>query len=219
MSPEILGRDGVLARLSNELKHRYRCHTVILYGSRARGDHSPGSDYDLVGICRSGTVRHLARRMGHVYVDTFVYPEGKAKPLELLRIRGGRVLFRKHDFGKALLDRIERRYARGPKPLTSDEIQLRKHWAKKMIDRAKRGDTEGYFRRAWLLNALLEDYFVLRGKWYEGPKVSLGWLKQHEPEVASLFAKALRPDARLSLIAKLASVVAAVSGRQAPRSG
>ncbi len=180
---------------------------MILYGSRARGDQSSASDYDLVGICRSGTVRHLARTVGGVYLDAFVYPEGRAKPAELLRIRGGRVLFQKQDFGEVLLRRIERHHARGPKPLTPDEITLRRHWAQKMLDRTQRADTEGHFRRAWLLYALLEDYFVLRGKWYEGPKISLRWLRDHEPEIASLFAQTLKPGARLSRIAKLAAAV------------
>lgn len=79
-----------------------------------------------------------------------------------------------------------------------------------MLDRAKRGDIEGHFRRAWLLNALLEDYFALRGLWYEGPKRSFEWLRDHDPETASLFAKALKPGARLAQIAKLATAVSAV---------
>ena len=39
------------------------------------------------------------------------------------------------------------------------------------------GDLEGNFRRVWLLYALLEDYFALRGMWYEGPKAALKWLR------------------------------------------
>ncbi|MGH2448229.1 MAG: nucleotidyltransferase domain-containing protein [Chloroflexota bacterium] len=209
--PGTRARTTVLARLAGELKRNYRCHTVILYGSRARGDHSPASDYDLVGICQSGPVRHVARRLGRAYVDAFVYPEGKAKPAELLRIRGGRVLFQKRRFGETLLHRIDRLHARGPKALSPDEMTLRRHWAQKMLDRARRADAEGHFRRVWLLNALLEDYFALRGMWYEGPKVSLRWLRDNEPEIAALFAKGLRPGARLSQVAKLAVAVTAVA--------
>lgn len=198
---------SVLAGLADELKRHHGCHTVILYGSRARGDHLAESDYDLVGIRRTGRVRHLARRIGRAYVDAFVYPEPKATPSELLRIRDGRVLIQKHGFGDALLARISRYHARGPKPLTSDEVTVLRHWAQKMLDRAKRGDTEGHFRRAWLLNALLEDYFALRGLWYEGPKLSLTWLQHHDPSTASLFARALKPGAGLSQIAKLAAAV------------
>lgn len=127
--PTALAGDKVLTRLADELKRQYRCHTVILYGSRVRGDYSRASDYDLVGICRNGPVRHFARRVGRAYLDAFVYPERRATPKELLRIRGGIVLCQRHDFGDALLHRIDRYHARGPKPLTSDEITLRRLWA------------------------------------------------------------------------------------------
>jgi len=36
-----------------------------------------------------------------------------------------------------------------------------------MALRMRRSDIEGNFRRAWLLTALLEDYFRLRGMWYQ----------------------------------------------------
>jgi len=130
----------------------------------------------------------------------------------LLRIRGGRVLLEKRGFGTALLKRLARRYARGPARLSPEEVNLRKHWARKMLQRIRRADAEGKFRRAWLLTTLLEDYFVLRGLWYEGSKLSLRWLRRHEPAVASLFTKALRLGAKLSCIVELAAVVTAVPG-------
>jgi Nucleotidyltransferase domain len=203
-------QNAVVARLADELKRHHACHTVIVYGSRARGDHTAESDYDLLGIAPRGPVRHLARRIGRAYVDAFVYPQRKATPSALLRIRGGQVVFQRSGFGDALLKRIERYHARGPKPLTAEEIALRRHWARKMLERARRGDTESHFRRAWLLSALLEDYFAFRDLWYEGPKVSLKWLHVHDPDMASLYAKALEPGARLSQIAKLARAVTAI---------
>ncbi len=209
--PIILRQSKAVAALTEELRREHRCHTVILYGSRARGDHSPQSDYDLLGIRKNGAVRHLARRMGRAYVDAFVYPERKVRTSELLRIQGGRVLFEKRGFGEALLRRVNRRYALGPKALNADEKAVLKHWAQKMLIRATKADTEGHFRRAWLLTALLEDYFALRGLWYEGPKLSLRWLQHHDPAIASLFAKALSPDAPLSHIATLAAAVTAAA--------
>jgi len=212
-------QDAVVTRLADNLRRKYGCHTVILYGSRARGDHAAESDYDLVGIGQQGPVRHLARRVGRAYVDAFVYPERKATPSELLRIRGGRVVFQKARFGEGLLERIDRLHARGPKTLSPDEIILRQHWARKMLDRARRGDIQGHFRRAELLTTLLEDYFLLRGLWYEGPKVSLMWLHVHDPEMASLYAKALEPGARLPHIAKLVAAVVPMTpnARRAPQ--
>jgi len=41
--------DKVLNRI-REIAEKYRCPKVILFGSRARGDHSPVSDYDIAII-------------------------------------------------------------------------------------------------------------------------------------------------------------------------
>src|SRR5580765_1655311 len=44
--------DAILARLRNELEALYgaRLKRVLLYGSRARGDHQPDSDYDILVV-------------------------------------------------------------------------------------------------------------------------------------------------------------------------
>jgi predicted nucleotidyltransferase len=39
----------------------YGCHTVILYGSRARGDATAESDYDVLGVRDSGEAIRDAR--------------------------------------------------------------------------------------------------------------------------------------------------------------
>lgn len=205
-------QDKFLTRFTREMREKYDCHTLILYGSRARGEASPVSDYDLLGFRKTGVVIHDARKIRGVYLDAFIYPEKGAKSPDLLRARSGKVIFQKNGFGDAFLARLKRVHARGPKPLGSDEIAVRKVWAKKMLDRAKQGDPEDNFRRIWLLNTLLEDYFALRGMWYEGPKAALKWLRQNEPKVNVLFERALKPGAKISQIEKLAAIVTAVPG-------
>jgi hypothetical protein len=204
--------DRFLAQITRILRDQYRCHTVILYGSRARDDSSPGSDYDLLGFRKTGPVVHDARKIRGRYLDAFVYPEKRARPKELLRARGGRVIFQKGTFGEDFLARLTRLYARGPKPLPTTEIEVRKLWAQKMLDRAKRRDSEGNYRRIWLMYTLLEDYFALRGLWYEGSKAALQWLKQNDPAAHALFDAGLKPGARLSIIEKLAALVTDVAG-------
>jgi hypothetical protein len=191
-----------IAEIAAELRTRHGCHTAILYGSHARGDAGPASDYDAAGFAPITTVMRDARRWRGLWLDLFIYPEGMLlePDIQLLKLRGGRVLFERDDEGSACLQRVERLFESGPEPLAADEAAARRAWAWKMLERAARGDPEGHYRRAWLLTALLEDYFLLRGNWYQGPKQSLEWLSRHDVEAFAAAEAALLPDAPLGVL-------------------
>jgi len=201
--------DPCLSLITEELRQKQGCHTAILYGSRARGDETLASDYDILGVRESGEVTRDARVFNGFYLDIFIYPESKlSSPDEtMLHMRGGKVLFQKDDLGIDFLKKLEEIYSLGPKKLPPDEIQARKVWARKMLDRAKLEDMEGNFRRAWLVTALLEDHFSIRGEWYRGPKESLKWLQANRPALYARFEVALKPGAPLSDIEKLVTEV------------
>lgn len=202
----------LLRSIVEEVRKTHKIHTLILYGSWARGDATPASDYDLLAIRNTGNgVVRDARRWRRIYLDIFVYPQKMLKPAELLTVRGGTVLFQKGRVGDALLARVDKAFARGPKPLGPDERRARQVWARKMIDRARAVDPEGHFRRVWLLTALLEDYFVFRNRWYEGPKAAFKWLRENQPEACARFERALEPGADLSAISDLVDVVVAAT--------
>ena len=48
MKPDTFGRDPVLREIVARLVRAYAPETVFLFGSRARGDDGPDSDYDLL---------------------------------------------------------------------------------------------------------------------------------------------------------------------------
>ena len=180
-----------------------------LYGSHARGDATSASDYDLLAIRKSGDrILRDARKWRGVYIDLFVYPERRVRPSSLLHVKGGKVLLQRQKYGDQLLLKLDRVHARGPQPLPLDELAARKVWARKMLDRVRIGGLEGQYRRAWLLTALLEDYFAFRGLWYEGPKTSLQWLQHNEPDIHARFAQALRPNASIVALEALVRAVA-----------
>jgi hypothetical protein len=126
----------------------------------------------------------------------------------MLHLRDGVVLFEKNDSGRSLLSSLARLYAAGPTPLPATELLARRNWAWKMLDRAAHQDPEANFRRAWLLTALLEDYFHLRGRWYEGPKKSFCYLAESDPQLHAQFEAALQPAASLDTIARLVESIA-----------
>ncbi len=203
--------DPLLARFVELLRGEHGCHTVILYGSRARGDAGPESDYDLLGVRDGGESERDARWIDGAYLDAFIHPVSKVEAAgpELLHVRGGVVLCEEGATGARLLARLDAVHAGGPPRLPADEAAARRVWAHKMVARARRGDLEGHYRRAWLLTALLEDWFLLRGLWYPGPKRALAWLEANAPDAHAAFAAALQPGADLDAIERLAQTVTA----------
>jgi len=207
--------DDLLRTVVAELVARYGAHTVVLYGSRARGDATPESDIDVAALADIEEAVQDARPFGGTFLDAFVHPTRDAERAEpdALKLVGGRILLDTRGVAGAWLTRLAALEAAGPPPLAPLERQLRRTWPRKMLARIARGDVEAHYRRHWLLQQLLEDWFVLAGRWYPGPKRALILLAKDAPEVHAAFAAALAPDASLDAIARL---VEHVVGADAP---
>lgn len=207
--------DPLLQRICDELSSAHRAHTILLYGSRADGSAGPDSDYDVAAFGPVEKQVRDARLVDGAFLDIFVYPESVlTSPGEAqLALRGSKILVQRGTEAEGFLARLEEMFARGPARLPADEIEAIKVWALKMIVRIRRGDVEGNYRRVWLLTALLEDYFHIRGSWYQGPKKSLRWLEQLDPPAYRAFSAALAPGATDE---EIYSLVKLVSGKELP---
>jgi hypothetical protein len=183
--------------LVEDLQREHRAHTVILYGSRARGDATPESDVDVAGFADVDETARDARAWHGTYLDAFVYPTAVAwtADAELLKLLGGRVLLDERGLAGPLLERLATLEAQGPPALPESELRMRRVWAHKMLARIRRGDVEAYYRHHWLLYQLLEDCFALRGEWYRGPKQALADLRRRTPATFAAFERALTPGA------------------------
>lgn len=205
-----------IERIALSTMAAHGCHTLILYGSRARGDATPQSDLDILCVREDGPAVRDARVVDGLYLDAFVYPEAKLTTLEpaMLRMLGGVVLRERDGFGSALLTRLRELHDRGPTPLPDDERQALVVWSQKMLDRfrGQRG-IEANYRRMSLLIQALDDYFQLRTTWFRGPKEGFAWLLQHDGAAYASFERASQPGASDEAFAEL---VQAVYGSQAP---
>jgi predicted nucleotidyltransferase len=200
---------SALSEITRLLVDRHKCHTVILYGSRARGAADESSDWDVLGVRAEGPSIREALSLGDAWLDAFIHPESHFEKLDegTLRFLGGRVLVDQHGFGKRLLERVAAFEKQGPPPL-ADEAAIRA-WYPKMLARIARGDIEARYRRAWLRFDALEAWFRLRRMWYRGPKESFAYLAAHDPAAYAVFARALDPAATDD---DLAALVASVLG-------
>ncbi|PAX52667.1 nucleotidyltransferase domain-containing protein [Brunnivagina elsteri] len=210
--------DPILTAVVDELSSEQNCHTVILYGSRAKGTHTANSDYDILAVREIGQTTRDARLWNGAYLDIFIYNEGDILDIDasFLRLLGGIVLrcpttrqgvSTHQGIGHQLLAKVAALYASTPPALQPNEIELRRIWLYKMLERIATGDIEANYRGVWLLYALLEDYFDLRQQWYLGSKASWNWLQVHDQESYATFAAALKPGASISAIQSLVGTV------------
>jgi predicted nucleotidyltransferase len=191
------------AELIAELQREHAVHTIILYGSRARGDATAESDIDIASFADVAETTRDARLWHGLFLDAFVYPTDVPIDAELLKLRGGRVLLDQRAHARSLLERLDAIYAAGPPRIADHERQMRQVWARKMLARIGRDDVEAHYRRHWLLFQILEDYFALRGEWFHGPKLALQALEAEEPTTFALLRGALAPAAPIDAIAAL----------------
>ena len=202
MNAPTVNRTPLLDLLCTELVERDGAHTILLYGSRANGSEGPDSDYDIAAFApRADEVRDT-RVIGGEFLDVFLYPDSmltQPSP-DHLKLRQCVVLLQRGQQADDFLAGLHALFHQGPEPLPRDEIDARKAWAWKMAQRIDRDDIEGNYRRVWLLTSLLEDYFALRGRWFEGPKKSLQWLQVNDTPTHEAFAAALRPGASTAVI-------------------
>lgn len=211
-----MNQDQILVLIVKELQEMHGCHTVILYGSRARGDATDASDYDVLGVRESGDMFRDAKLWNGVYLDTFVYPEKDLlEPNHgMLDMRLGKILIQQNDFATQFFARLEMIYQAGPKKLRADEIQAIRTWHEKALARIRIGGIQGNLRRAELVPALLEHFFTTRGEWYRGPKASFQCLKENDAELYQAFETALEPNASLAVLEKLVSLIDARISRE-----
>jgi len=201
--------DPLLDIIKRDITSNYKCHTIILYGSRARGEATSTSDYDIIAIREKGDMERDCRFFEGFYLDIFVYAENEIKnpDTSLIRIKDGLVLCQQDSMGDEILEKIKTIFNAGPPTTPAWEKHEINAWVMKMIDRARQGDIEGNFRRHWLLHDLLECYFKLRDKWYLGPKESFQWFKTNDIQTYAAFDKALKPNASFNDIHDLIQLV------------
>jgi uncharacterized protein len=134
-----MDEERALAEIIQTLTVDHRCHAIILYGSRARGDFRSTSDWDVAGIREGGAIAQLrvARAFHGAWLDAFVYADVAFSEIdpELLRFLPARILVDEHGFAKTLIERITTLDRQGPSPLPEGEDEMVRVWYAKMLGR------------------------------------------------------------------------------------
>ena len=194
------------AALIEELLRAHRAHTIILYGSHARGDATPESDIDVACFADVPETYRDARLWNETFLDGFVYPTAVAEQDvtdELSKLSGGLVLLDAQKLAGSLLERVAAFEQRPVAILPETERRMRRVWAQKMLARIRRGDVEASYRYHWLLFQLLEDHYPMIGRRYPGPKRAFADLATRDPATLAAFERALAPGAGLDAVEAL----------------
>lgn len=201
--------DPILRSIVQELKEKYRCHTIVLYGSRARGSVSSTSDYDVVGVRRRGERTRIAKKQMGFYWDVFVYPEKDLQKFDGKQMgwRDAKILHQEGTYGSKLLHRLRAFFRKPYKPVPQYEIDILKVWAQKELDRCKARDVQGLYRRAEFQSALIEHYFMVRKKRFSGPKAGFAWLEKNDLPAFKAILRSLEHPGNLSFLGSAASRV------------
>jgi predicted nucleotidyltransferase len=205
--------DRLLHEVCAGLVRNTAAHTILLYGSRADGTENEFSDYDIAAFADVPVSKRDTRVVDGKFLDVFVHPEAVLRnpAKEHLTLRGSKILRQRNAEAAEFLATLDAIFRAGPEPLSRDEREARRTWARKMALRMRRSDIEGNFRRVWLLTALLEDYFALRRMWYQGPKKSFQWLQASDFETYAAFEEALKPASPVEAIDHVVERVVAVT--------
>jgi len=103
--------------LIDELRRLHGAHTLILYGSRARGDATAESDVDVAAFADVEATTRDARLWEGVFLDAFVHPTAvaaAAPDVEMLKLERSRVLLDERGLARPLLERVAALAAKGP---------------------------------------------------------------------------------------------------------
>ncbi len=192
MQPSALS--AALGRVVGELTRSRGCHTVILFGSRARGDADGDSDVDLLGVGDGVADGPLSRLVDGFDFDIWIADERSVEgdPEEYLKIEDGRPLVQRALYGDELLRKVKARVSAGPPPLSAEEWAQRIRWLHRMAGRAARADEEGRYRLCWLAAELPRVRFELAGRYWLGPKRSLALLAEWDPPFYRNYREFLR---------------------------
>jgi len=100
-----------LREVVEKLRSRYRVYAIVLFGSRARGDWMPWSDYDLLVIADYRTsyldrLREIIELLKNIPLPIEPHPYTLEESMELLR-RGNPIVVDALEEGKVLYSTME----------------------------------------------------------------------------------------------------------------
>lgn len=208
-------KDPLLPEIVQHIRTKYGVHTVILFGSRARGTGTAKSDYDIIGLQKSGEYKEYQDVFKGAFLDIFIYPQsfGEVAADNLPTVwQEAIVLYQPHHEGEQFIKALKKAFADNEiEDNKTDLSQTKKNAIRLLTVNLGRGQEneirEHFYRRKFLMLAL-EKYCPIHNLSPMGPRKSLEWLKKYDPLTYAAFEKALIPNASREILQDLLTQIA-----------
>ncbi len=222
MSRVPAGTDLDVAALADEMRRTHGAHTVVLFGSRARGDAAPTSDVDVLAVRADGGPDRDVRRWRGFDLDVHVLDEQglAAKLIEHAPgLAHARVLAQDAGSGDRLIARARYLLSQPPPAQDLGYVESLWAWGAKMRERIRSADpTLAAVQRAIVLVQSLPAWAEVRRRWFFGTKDAIATLGRDDPDVHRALLAAAAPGAEVEAFDRLLDAVFDPALRPPPRS-
>lgn len=174
------------------LKENYDPLTIAVYGSYADGTNDEYSDFDCLLIVKSKDRTHEDTIVDGVPLDCFLYSEREIEQENIetfLPLYEAKLVY-DTGIGQAIKTRV-RNYVQSHTVHDPEEKRFLVSWIKKTMKRMEKPDEEGHFRAIAFLAESLEDYCILRDRFYFGSKKTIRFLQEEDEQGFRLFRSAI----------------------------
>lgn len=175
------------------LKTEYNPLAIVTYGSFTNGSNDETSDFDCLIIVDKKCQKHDATLIDGTPLDCFIYTKEEVahEAIEtFLTLFDGNIILDTDGVAAALKQRVKA-YVFEHTVTPSDEKQWIIDWIRKTMHRAEKNDDEGNYRAVAFLEESLNDYCILRDRFYFGSKKALAFLKENDACGYRLYHQAL----------------------------
>ena len=175
------------------LEDRYDPRSILIYGSHATGEADDYSDFDCLLIVAEKSSDHDGSVVAGTQLDCYLYTAEETRTLDpdlFLPCMDAVILKDRDGDGKELKERVKA-YAEEKRITGPEEKDDVIAWYEKTLRRIEKRDDEGNYRAIVLLDASLEDYFLLRDLLYRGSRRGIAYLREEDKEGYELFRDAV----------------------------
>jgi hypothetical protein len=198
MGSLVMCKDNNIQTFTAYLKSKYNPKAIILHGSRLGKNAFASSDHDIAII--TNTPDHVSpEEYEGCLLDVF-----GIRPNESVLMAGNtpiwpcEIIFDDLDkLGLQLLQRTRDAYMAGPQPLTEEELENRKNYTKRLLQRLEnRGEDPliRYYYLSDLYDRIIRYWFETRGQWTQPIYMALPNIVEEDSVFYILLSKLWGPE-------------------------